>query len=184
MTNWKIGAHRELLAGAAALLLIVVAGLIVPAEALASSGSDTDLASNALVMTGDAMAPAIPRGALLISGLTDPGDVRVGDIVTVQMSGGLVTRRVVASDGIDAGRLITLQADTSAAPESVGVLFTDKAAVVRAYVPLAGYAAELGERGGRIILGIALLAAAVAVRTIVRRPHIVATAEMVPMPAL
>ena len=147
-----------------------------PGEALASTAGDTEAALGSphyFAVTGDSMEPSIPRGALTISQLSEPAAVRVGDIITVQLPSGLVTRRVVASDTIDTGRLLTLQADASTASESVGVMFTDRATVVRAYVPLAGYAAEMVGRWGRAALGlggIALLGLVIAARWRMRKP--------------
>jgi hypothetical protein len=178
------GATGEAIAASimAAAVLFGAAIGSAPATALASSASDTDVAATAggaryFAMTGDAMEPSIPRGALTVAQISEPGDVRVGDIVTVQLTGGLVTRRVVGSDTIDAGRLLTLQADASAAAEDVGVLFTDKATVVRAYVPFAGYVAELAGRWGRAALGLAglaLLGLAIVARFRMRRPLLLA----------
>lgn len=170
----------------AAVLLGAAIGS-APTQALAGSAGDTDAAAAAggaqyFALTSDAMEPSIPRGALTITQLSEPGAVQVGDIVTVQMLGGLVTRRVVGSDAIDAGRLLTLQADASPVAENVGVMFTDKATVVRAYVPLAGYVAEAAGRWGRAALGLAalaLLGLVVAARWRMRRPRIAAP-EMIP----
>src|SRR5262249_11583407 len=135
-------------------------------------------------MTGDTMEPSIPRGALTIAQLSDPGSVRVGDIVTVQLASGLVTRRVIGSDAIDAGRLLSLQADASSTAENVGVMFTDRATVVGACVPPAGYVTEIVGRFGRPALGlagIALLVLVIAARWQMRKPRLVAR-EIVPAP--
>jgi hypothetical protein len=186
------GATGEAIAAtvmAAAVLFGAAIGS-APSEALASSASDTDVAATAgstryFALTSDAMAPSIPRGALLIAQSSEPADVRVGDIVTVQILGGLVTRRVVGSDAIDAGRLLTLQADASAAALDVGVMFTDQATIVRAYVPRAGYVAEAAGRWGRAALGtlgLALLGLAAIARWRLRRPALRGV-EIVPSPA-
>ena len=95
--------------------------------------------------------------------------------VTVLIQGGLATRRVTGVDQIDAGRLLTLQAGASARAEGVGVMFTDKATVVRAYVPYLGYAAEVAGKYGRaivLILGFAVLGLVVLARARMRRPQV------------
>lgn len=184
------GARGEAIAAGvmAAAVLVGAAMGSAPATALASSAGDTDVAATAggtqyFALTSDAMEPSIPRGALTIAQISDPGDVRVGDIVTTQLAGGLVTRRVVGSDRIDAGRLLTLQADASAAVENVGVMFTDRATVVRLYVPFAGYVAEAAGRWGRAALGLAglaLLGLAVVARRRVHRPLLLAPETLTP----
>jgi signal peptidase len=173
---------------AAAVLLGVAAGS-APTQALASTPSDTEtaLGSSAFAITGDSMEPSIPRGALTMAQLVEPDQVRVGDIVTVRLSGALVTRRVVGSDAITAGRLLTLQADASANAEDIGVMFTDRATVVRAYIPVIGYAADLAARFGRGALGlgsIALLGLVVLGRWQMRRPRSLAPGTLpAPVPS-
>jgi hypothetical protein len=173
---------------AAAVLLGVAAGS-APTQALASTPSDTEtaLGSSSFAITGDTMEPSIPRGALTMAQLVQPDEVRVGDIVTVRLAGALVTRRVVASDAITAGRLLTLQADASASAEDIGVMFTDRATVVRAYIPVIGYAADTAARFGRGALGlagIALLGLVVLGRWRMRGPRSLAPETLpAPMPS-
>lgn len=176
--------QRTVAVAASGTLLIVAASAGLAAEPAAGEPARSGFVPAdtittpmlaAFSITGASMGPALPQGSLTIVEMVDPQQLGVGDVVTVPLVGSVVTRRVVGTDAIDSGRLLTLQADASPNPDPVGVLYAGKALVVRGHVPYAGYLAALALEHGRTIagiLGLALIVIAIAARPRMRTaPH-------------
>lgn len=89
------------------------------------------------IITGGSMAPAIPTGSVTIVQSVPPSEVRVGDVVTYSQAGRVVTHRVVemSSDGS-----FRTKGDANAVADPERLSFGSRAGVVRANVPLLGYA--------------------------------------------
>lgn len=96
---------RRVLWGAAAVVAVVVVGLLLAGW-------------RPVVLLSDSMAPAAPRGALLVTRPVAPAAVEVGDIVTVPVeSVGRVTHRVVALEQLEGTRWARLQGDANDTPD-------------------------------------------------------------------
>lgn len=89
------------------------------------------------IITGGSMAPAIPTGSVSIVQSVPPSEVRVGDVVTYSQAGRVVTHRVVA---MLADATFRTKGDANAVADPGRLSFGPRAGVVRAHVPLVGYA--------------------------------------------
>ncbi len=93
-----------------------------------------------IVVAGDSMAPAIPRGSLIQVAAIEADAIRVGDVVTVQADNGvLVTHRVVRLAELPDGKHLELRGDANPAPDPVLVPADAVVGRVALSLPLAGY---------------------------------------------
>lgn len=96
--------------GLTAVWVVMVVSLIVLA-------AWSHLASP-IVIAGGSMEPAVPRGTLAIPSAVDPGDIVVGDIVTVKADNGVIlTHRVARVVDLAEGRFFELTGDANANPD-------------------------------------------------------------------
>jgi signal peptidase I len=116
-------------------LVLAVAVLLVLAHVLGWS---------AMIVRSGSMEPAVPVGSLVLAQRVDGQDVRIGDAIAVQRTGGsrpvTVLHRVIALSERDGLRYAELKGDANATPDSDPVALTrpvDRSVVV---VPHAGYA--------------------------------------------
>lgn len=89
------------------------------------------------IITGRSMEPAIPVGSVTIVQSVSLATVQVGDIVTFSHAGRVVTHRLVAME-LDGTFRTKGDANEVADPEQL--TFMGRAGVVRAHIPLVGYA--------------------------------------------
>lgn len=140
----------------------MLVGAVLLAVAIAVGLADLASASRGIVMRDGSMEPTFSEGSLLVVQTVDAGTVRPGDVVAISTAAGTVTRRVLAVDRIDAGRLVSLKADAARGPEGWGAMFPGEADVVRLAVPLAGYLSDgwrVAAIGGIGLAGVALMSA-------------------------
>jgi signal peptidase len=121
-------------AGALALVVLVaVMVIVIPAAT----------GSRALTVLTGSMAPAYPAGTLVIVRPTPPDQVRVGDVVTYQLTSGepvLVTHRVVEKIYDTEGELsFTTQGDNNDLPDDEPVRPVQIVGTVWYAVPLLGW---------------------------------------------
>ncbi len=114
----------------------------------------------AVVVAGDSMAPALPRGSLIQLAAIDAERIRAGDVVTVRADNGvLVTHRVVRVADLPAGRHLELRGDANPTPDPVLVPAGAVVGRVGLVIPVAGYViGMLGSMPGLLSI-ISLLAA-------------------------
>lgn len=122
-----------------------------------------------VVLLSDSMAPAAPAGSLLLSRPVDPGQVSVGDVVTVPLDGSQrVTQRVVALEQLDGATWARLRGDANRTP-GPGRVQLDEPLRTVAVVPGLG---RLATGGTPLLLaGLGLLAIGVAGLALVDRRH-------------
>ena len=114
-----------------------------------------------IAMTSGSMGPDIPEGALIVVSPTRAVDLRIGDVVTVQLpSGALLTHRIVATSVVDGQRMVTIRGDAND-PASSEVVAADRAiGRVLAVVPGAGHYLELLTRPVVIAVWVGIVAIA------------------------
>lgn len=97
-------AGREVLLTASALLgvLCLMLTLVAPVAGL-----------RPLVFLSGSMSPTVPAGSLGVSRTTDAADLRVGDVVTVEVPGSFVTHRVVEVEHADGVAVLRLRGDAN-----------------------------------------------------------------------
>jgi signal peptidase I len=64
-----------------------------------------------LIFQSGSMSPTIPVGSLGLARLTDPRDLRVGDVVTVPFAEKFVTHRIVKTGHVGHALVLTLKGD-------------------------------------------------------------------------
>lgn len=128
MTRAASIAGTTLLGGLALAILALSLGLVAARVAGYSS----------LIVTGRSMEPTIPVGAIVLVRPIAPDDVRIGDVVTMRGSAGLITHRVIGIERGRAGREFTLQGDANPVPDVERIAFVDRAGLVVAAVPHVG----------------------------------------------
>lgn len=117
-----------------------------------------------VVFRSGSMAPAIETGALALSREVPADELRAGDVVTVQTSGGVnVTHRIVTVTHRDGEASLVLQGDANRTPDEE-VYVVDSAARVLVDLPNAGYVVTwlTGSTGvflGGLLVGSVLLLA-------------------------
>ena len=127
------------LAPAEGIAATMIVGAVLLAIALAIGLADLAAVTRSVVLRDSSMEPSYSQGSLLLVQSLDAGAVRPGDVLAIRTSSGILTRRVLAVDAIDSGRLMTLKADAASEPEAWGAMFSGDADIVRLAVPLAGY---------------------------------------------
>jgi signal peptidase len=97
----------------------------------------------AMIVRSGSMEPAVPVGSLVLVQRVSGQDVRVGDAIAVQRTGGArpvtVLHRVVALSERDGRRFAELKGDANATPDPDPVALTQPVARLGAVVPRAGY---------------------------------------------
>lgn len=124
---------------AAAVMLgaLSLAGVLVSAAPLGARIAG----HSSFIVTGRSMEPTIPIGALILVRPVAPDEVRIGDVVSLRNSRGVITHRVIAIERGPAGREFTLQGDANPVADVERIAFTDRAGLVVASVPYAGFVA-------------------------------------------
>lgn len=89
------------------------------------------------IITGRSMEPAIPVGSVTIVQSVSPDAVQVGDVVTFSHGGRVVTHRLVA---MEADGTFRTKGDANEVADPEQLTFMGRAGVVRAHIPLVGYA--------------------------------------------
>lgn len=118
-----------------------------------------------LYVSGASMEPAISRGSLVVVRPALPATLAVGDVVAYQLRGHTVTHRISAVEELGDARAFRTKGDANAVADPEPVAFDDRAGLLVAHVPLAGYALGLIQAQGRILsIGIALVIAVLLVR--------------------
>ena len=111
-TVWS---YLKLTISGALLILVVALGCaVIVVPAMTKSVPLTVLTSS--------MEPGLPPGTLLIVRPVEPGDIRIGDVVTYQIRSGepdVITHRVIAITMTESGeRTFTVQGDNNGAPDA------------------------------------------------------------------
>lgn len=137
-----------------AATIALVLALLVGAVALDLSGY------HAFVVSGASMEPAISKGSLVIVRPTLPAVLTVGDVVTYQHRGRTLTHRISAIEEFGDARVFTTKGDANDVVDPEPVAFDDRAGLLVAHVPLAGYLLGLLQAYGRVLsIGLALVIA-------------------------
>jgi len=130
----------------------IVLALLLAVVALDLSGH------HLFVVTGASMEPAIAKGALAIVRPTIPAALAVGDVVTFQHKGQVVTHRIAAIDEHGDARVFTTKGDANEVADPEPVAFDDQVGLLVAQMPFFGYLLGLLQAYGRIAsLALALL---------------------------
>ena len=148
-----------------AAAVIAVLLLLVAVTAL-------DLTGHRLFVVGGAsMAPAIPKGSLVIVRSSYPAALTVGDVVTSEHRGATVTHRIAAIEEYGDARLFTTKGDANDAADPDTVSFDGQVGIVVAQLPLLGYLVAVLQAYGRLLsLASALVVACWALRRARSRP--------------
>jgi signal peptidase len=134
--------------------ILLVLALLLGAIALDLSGHTV------LVVSGASMEPAIAKGSLLVVRPALPSTLAVGDVVTYHRGGRTVTHRITAIEEFGEARTFSMKGDANAMADPEPVAFEDRAGLLVAHVPLAGYVLGLVQAYGRLLsLALALLIA-------------------------
>jgi signal peptidase len=131
--------------------------LVLAAAALLVLGHT--LGWSAMVVRSGSMEPAVPVGSLVLVQRVSGQDVRVGEAIAVQRTGGgrpvTVLHRVAAIGERDGRRSAQLKGDANPTPDPEPVALTQPVARLVLVVPGAGYAfstARNAARPSRIVL--------------------------------
>ncbi|MDX6326999.1 MAG: hypothetical protein QOK15_3353 [Nocardioidaceae bacterium] len=89
----------------------------VGAACLAVSLLAPALGFRPLIFESGSMSPTIPVGSLAVARLTDPEQLRVGDIVTVPFAEKYVTHRIVKLGHVGGMLMVTLKGDGNRRPD-------------------------------------------------------------------
>lgn len=113
-----------------------------------------------VVVAGDSMAPAIPRGSVLQPRPVAAAAIRVGDVVTVRAENGvLVTHRVTRLADLPEGRFLQLRGDANASPDPVLVAASRVVGRADFSLPLAGVLLAMLTTPSGLLAVLALFAA-------------------------
>jgi signal peptidase I len=125
---------RRFVAFAWFALLVALLGLAALSHAAPHIGHTL------MIIRGASMEPAIPLGSLVATRPVDPGDVRVGDVVTVRAkNGALITHRVVSITDSGGASHLRLHGDANHTPDADPVAAGSVVGRVAWSVPVAGY---------------------------------------------
>jgi len=94
-----------------------------------------------LIVTGGSMEPNIHKGALVLVQPVDPSAVNLGDVITFQQYGQTTSHRVIAIVQHAGVLTFKTQGDANVAADPEDKTFAAQVGVVRASIPLVGYAA-------------------------------------------
>jgi signal peptidase len=132
--------------------VLLVLALLLGAIALDLSGHTI------LVVSGASMEPAIAKGSLLVVRPALPTTLAVGDVVTYQRGGRTVTHRISAVEAFGGTPAFSMKGDANTVADPEPVAFDDRAGLLVAHVPLAGYVLGLLQAYGRLLsLALAVL---------------------------
>lgn len=133
------------------------------------------------VVTGGSMEPTVHKGSLVIDEAVSPAALKLGDQITFENHGQLVTHRVVGLDGSPDALLFTTKGDANPVADPEPVSFPGQVGRVKMAVPAIGYAVAWLQYVWR--LGATLVAAliffACAALTLLRRDRPAQTATPV-----
>lgn len=119
-----------------ALILLVVAILAIALAANLGPGLGHDL----VVIRGGSMSPTIPIGGLVDVRHVAPGDLRVGDVVTIKaIDGVLDTHRITRIIQLPAGISVETKGDANQDPDPVLSPASAIVGRVDLSLPIAGY---------------------------------------------
>ena len=139
--------------------VLAVLGLLTAATVLDLSGH------RVFVVGGASMEPAIPRGSLVLVRGSSPYALAVGDVVTFEHQGQVVTHRLASVDDAAGTRVFTTKGDANAMVDPDQVAFYGEVGLVEAQVPLAGYALGIVQAYARsTAFGLAAVFAVLALR--------------------
>ncbi len=146
----RIWRHRTV---ETALTAGALVGVLCALWALASVA----LGLTPLVLVSGSMSPAIEAGDLAVARAVPARDLAVGDVVSVETSGGVrVTHRVVALTPEADATSVVLQGDANATPDATPYVVTTADRVLF-HVPYAGrVVAAVSSRLGVVLLGVAV----------------------------
>ncbi|WP_144714719.1 signal peptidase I [Curtobacterium pusillum] len=140
-TGWRAVVHALAL-GLSTGLLVIVAGLAVVLIVVPKATGSTPLT----VLT-QSMEPTLPPGTLLVVRPTPVADIRIGDVVTYQITSGqpaVVSHRVVSiASSSDGSRTFTLKGDNNALPDPAPVTAAQIRGVVWYSLPDVGRVNQL-----------------------------------------
>jgi signal peptidase len=103
---------RRLLDGALMAFVVVVVGLVLLAVLGPAIGH------RPIVIRGGSMSPAIPLGSLIDVVQVDPGELAVGDVVTIKAPNGvLITHRITRVQQATDGLYFEVKGDANAQPD-------------------------------------------------------------------
>jgi signal peptidase len=95
-----------------------------------------------LAIVSNSMQPVYSRGAIvIIQRVTDPMDIKLGDIVQYESAGKTITHRVVAIDAASDGsgkKVFTTKGDNNPSKDPL-VAAQQIGGIVRAQIPYVGY---------------------------------------------
>lgn len=89
------------------------------------------------IITGRSMEPAVPVGSLIVVQPVDPSTLREGDVVTQVIARQARTHRILVDHG---NGMYTTKGDANPVADPERVAFVGRAGLVRATIPLLGYA--------------------------------------------
>lgn len=98
------------------------------------------LGFNVVVVGSGSMDPMLKVGDIAVFSPVDPTSVEVGDVVTYQRDGDLISHRVISTKETDMGRYLRLQGDANLYPDVRPVLETAVVEQLAFSVPMAGSA--------------------------------------------
>ncbi|MCC8909152.1 signal peptidase I [Curtobacterium sp. GD1] len=140
-TGWRAVVHALAL-GLSTGLLVIVAGLAVVLIVVPKATGSTPLT----VLT-QSMDPTLPPGTLLVVRPTPVEDIRVGDVVTYQITSGqpaVISHRVVSvASSSDGSRTFTLKGDNNALADPAPVTAAQVRGVVWYSLPDIGLVNQL-----------------------------------------
>ncbi|AOX66509.1 signal peptidase I [Curtobacterium sp. BH-2-1-1] len=140
-TGWRAVVHALAL-GLSTGLLVIVAGLAVVLIVVPKATGSTPLT----VLT-QSMDPTLPPGTLLVVRPTPVEDIRIGDVVTYQITSGqpaVISHRVVSvASSSDGSRTFTLKGDNNALADPEPVMAAQVRGVVWYSLPDIGLVNQL-----------------------------------------
>ena len=141
VTGWK-AVVRAVVLGLSTGLLLLVAGLAVVLIVVPKATGSTPLT----VLT-QSMDPTLPPGTLLVVRPTPVEDIRIGDVVTYQITSGqpaVISHRVVSvASSSDGSRTFTLKGDNNALADPAPVTAAQVRGVVWYSLPDIGLVNQL-----------------------------------------
>lgn len=133
----------DLITAAAFALLFVICLAFV---AIRVSGFST------FIVTGGSMEPNINKGALVLVQPVSPATIAVGDVITFQQYDQTTTHRVITISESARGLSFKTKGDANVVADPEDKTFAGSVGVVRASVPLAGYAIASAQAYWRLLL--------------------------------
>ena len=143
---------RHLVHGLLLALAVVSAGVALLERILPLTGRTT------LVVAGPSMVPALQVGSAIVIERVDPGELAVGDVVSVKSgpAKAIFTHRIVRIVQRDGGLWLETRGDANSAPDPSIVPASDVLGRVVVAIPLAGYFVALASSPSGLVLIAAL----------------------------